>query len=58
MKLDDKEQFVWDIYYAQIAGFQFHPRNVQKETRSVDEMLEDSADIVDKMIKIRRERCL
>jgi len=49
----EQEQLVWDIYFAQIAGFQFHPRNEIKDLRAT---LEKCADTCDVMIEIRRER--
>ena len=55
---EQNEQQLWDVYYSGVVGWCLHPRSLEKESRSVDEMLRDSADIVDKMIKIRRERCL
>lgn len=51
--MTEQEQLVWDIYFAQIAGFQFHPRNEIKDLRKT---LEKAADTCDMMIKIRRER--
>jgi len=50
---NEQEQFIWDIYFAQIAGFQFHPRNEIKDLRAT---LEKCADTCDIMIEIRRER--
>lgn len=52
-KMTEQEQLVWDLYFSNIAGFQFHPRNEIKDLRST---LEKCADTVDLMIKIRRER--
>ena len=56
--IEQDEQQLWDVYYSGVVGWCLHPRNLEKDTRSTEDMLRDSADIVDKMIKIRRERCL
>lgn len=52
-KLTEQEMLIWDVYFAQISGFQFHPRN---EIKDLEKTLEKCADVCDLMIKFRRER--
>ena len=43
---------IWELYFGQIAGIQYHPAN-PKETRL---SLSEIADIADEMVKITEER--
>ena len=54
--MDEKEQQLWDLYYSGVVGWCLHPRNLEKDQRSIDTMLMESAEIVDKMIEVRRKR--
>lgn len=53
--MDNKEQQLWDIFFSGVVGWQLHPgygrENVEPMT------LEECAELVDAMLKVRYERC-
>lgn len=46
-------QQVWDYYFAAIVGWQFHPGNHREPLT-----LEECAEFVNNMMKVRAEKCL
>jgi hypothetical protein len=52
--MTEEEKAAWDIYFAEVAGWTFHPgyyrENATKPT------LEECADIADEMLAVRRRR--
>ena len=51
-KLDDRT--AWDVYFASICSFRFHPRN--DGGKSDVENVEFAATVADMMLEMRRER--
>lgn len=54
--ITENEQQLWDLYYSGVVGWSLHPGYLRDNTEKMT--LEECADIVDKMIEIRRLRCL
>jgi hypothetical protein len=46
----------WDLYFSGIVGWCMHPRNLEKDERTLEEMITDAALIADLMIKIKEDR--
>lgn len=53
--MDDQEQNLWDLYYSGVVGWALHPGYLKDDGRH-RMTLEECADLVDEMIKIRRQR--
>lgn len=49
---------LWKIYFAQVAGIQFHPANDENlKIRGLELTLTRCAKIADIMVRITEERC-
>ncbi len=49
------DQQVWDLYFASIAGWAFHPGNA-RELKETKDHIELAAFIADQMLEIRKRR--
>lgn len=47
---------IWDFYFSTMVGWCMHPRNLEKDTRTYEQMINDAADVADLMIKIKENR--
>lgn len=52
-KVRQGEVLAFDVYFASIAGFQFHPGAGTKEHRKLT--LQECADMATEMVRIRRK---
>jgi hypothetical protein len=47
---------VWDLYFCQVVGMNLHPGTSREGAKHLS--LEECADLVDEMLRIREERLL
>jgi hypothetical protein len=54
--MDDRT--VWSLYFGQIAGMRFHPRNLEDSCWDEDALseLRFAAQVADQMVRIYKER--
>jgi hypothetical protein len=45
---------IWDLYFAQVVGMNLHPGTSREGAKHLS--LEECADLVDEMMRIREER--
>lgn len=54
--MDDENQKLWDLYYSAVVGWQLHPGYGKQNVEPLN--LYECAELVDEMLKVRKERCL